>query len=227
MTTLLSRGKPRLIIIFVSLVLITLAAFLPSQRESIRDLTKSFPSFKFTNNDDIGEPEQDLTEAYPSSNTTTTFPSGGESPTTKPNAVIFILLPPSRIHQTLLALRNVEDRFNHRLQYPYVLFTVSGEESQISSTDRLKIDHITNGRTTWAVVPRSMWDPPSWADQDEIDKGLESIGFTMGYRSMCRFYSAFFWKHPALEGYEWFWRLDTDIEFHCDIVGGLSFGCAY
>jgi len=34
---------------------------------------------------------------------------------------------------------------------------------------------------------------------------------------MCRFYSGFFWKHPALQPYDWFWRLDTDVEFHCDI----------
>lgn len=42
--------------------------------------------------------------------------------------------------------------------------------------------------------------------------------FTLNYRSMCRFFSGFFWRHPAITQYEWIWRLDTDIEFHCDVV---------
>jgi len=34
---------------------------------------------------------------------------------------------------------------------------------------------------------------------------------------MCRFYSGWFWRHPALLKYEWLWRLDTDVEFKCDV----------
>ncbi|KIJ37938.1 glycosyltransferase family 15 protein, partial [Sphaerobolus stellatus SS14] len=41
--------------------------------------------------------------------------------------------------------------------------------------------------------------------------------FTLGYRSMCRFFSGFFWRHPAIAKYDWIWRLDSDIRFHCDV----------
>ena len=30
--------------------------------------------------------------------------------------------------------------------------------------------------------------------------------------------TGFFWKHPALTPYDWIWRLDSDIHFHCDLV---------
>jgi Glycolipid 2-alpha-mannosyltransferase len=40
---------------------------------------------------------------------------------------------------------------------------------------------------------------------------------------MCRFYSGFFWRHPAIIQYDWIWRLDSDIVFHCDVVCGLFF----
>lgn len=35
---------------------------------------------------------------------------------------------------------------------------------------------------------------------------------------MCRFFSMFHWKHPALEKYDWIFRLDEGITFHCELV---------
>ncbi|KAG5649786.1 hypothetical protein H0H81_002044 [Sphagnurus paluster] len=135
----------------------------------------------------------------------------------RPNGVIFMLLPPSRVQQATLALRNVEDRFNRRLKYPYVLFMVEGEYEQVTELERERIDHITEGRAQFAQVPKSEWDVPATLDQSLVEASIHNIGFSHGYRAMCRFYSGFFWKHPALKSYDWLWRLDTDIEFHCDI----------
>ncbi|KAJ3969123.1 nucleotide-diphospho-sugar transferase [Lentinula raphanica] len=136
----------------------------------------------------------------------------------RPNGVIFMLVAPSRIHQATLALLNVENRFNRRLQYPYVLFTASEEEhAMINDEERQKIDWITQGRATLAVLTKESWDIPDFYDMARVEDSIHTIGFTSGYRSMCRFYSGFFWKHPALAQYDWLWRLDSDIEFHCDI----------
>ncbi|KAF8074597.1 nucleotide-diphospho-sugar transferase [Lyophyllum atratum] len=135
----------------------------------------------------------------------------------KPKGVILMLLPPSRVHQATLALRNVEDRFNRRLKYPYVLFMVEGEYDQVTELQREKIEHITEGRAKFAEVPKSEWDVPESLDSLLVEASLNKIGFSHGYRAMCRWYSGFYWKHPALAQYDWLWRLDTDIEFHCDL----------
>ncbi|KAG6830256.1 hypothetical protein H0H87_008680, partial [Tephrocybe sp. NHM501043] len=76
-----------------------------------------------------------------------------------------------------MALRNVEDRFNRRLKYPYILFMVEGEYDEVTEVQKERIAHITEGRAKFG----------------------------------------FFWNHPAFRQYDWLWRLDTDIEFHCDI----------
>ncbi|KIJ49679.1 glycosyltransferase family 15 protein [Sphaerobolus stellatus SS14] len=131
----------------------------------------------------------------------------------KPNAVIVMLVSPSRINQALVALRNVEDRFNRRLQYPYVILT----EATITEEIQQKADWITDKRAKFADLPAEMWGPPPFLSQEGIDASLKNIGFSMGYRSMCRFFSGYFWKHPAIAPYEWIWRLDSDIEFHCDV----------
>ncbi|KAJ7579801.1 nucleotide-diphospho-sugar transferase [Mycena floridula] len=134
-----------------------------------------------------------------------------------PKAVIFMLLPPSRVQQAIKALQNVEGRFNRRLKYPYVLFMVEGEHEEVSDVDMKRIEWITEGRATFAAIPHSQWDVPGTLDPDLVEASVNEIGFSRGYRAMCRFYSGFFWKHPALASYDWFWRLDSDIEFHCDV----------
>ncbi|GLB43264.1 putative glycosyltransferase family 15 protein [Lyophyllum shimeji] len=158
----------------------------------------------------------------------------------RPKGVIVMLLPPARLHQAMLTLRNVEERFNRRLKYPYVLFMVEGELEQVTEVQRARIEHITEGRAKFATVLRSQWDLPESLDKSLVEASLQTIGFSHGYRAMCRFYSGelvlpstvmvllrgyvercatpcYFWKHPALVAYDWLWRLDTDIEFHCDV----------
>jgi mannosyltransferase len=69
----------------------------------------------------------------------------------QPNAVILILLSPSRITQAVAALQNVEDRFNRRLKYPIVLFTAEDEVHFITDEVRAKVRWITEGRATFGA----------------------------------------------------------------------------
>ncbi|KAF8990317.1 nucleotide-diphospho-sugar transferase [Cyathus striatus] len=135
----------------------------------------------------------------------------------RPNGVIIMLLAPNRLIQATKALMNAEDRFNRRLKYPYVLFSSEDEVSALTNEIRAKIHYITEGRATFATTTKESWDVPTDLDKARVEASLQNIGFRLGYRSMCRFYSGFFWRHPALAPYDWFWRLDTDIVFHCEV----------
>ena len=42
--------------------------------------------------------------------------------------------------------------------------------------------------------------------------GMES------YHHMCRFYSGFFYKHELLQKYDWYWRVEPEIKYFCDIT---------
>ncbi|CAH6720278.1 hypothetical protein CLIB1444_03S08350 [[Candida] jaroonii] len=37
------------------------------------------------------------------------------------------------------------------------------------------------------------------------------------YRHMCRWYTGFFYKHPLLEKYEYYWRLEPGVRLLCDV----------
>lgn len=34
---------------------------------------------------------------------------------------------------------------------------------------------------------------------------------------MCRYYSGFFFRHPAVSKYEFYWRVEPDVKFFCDL----------
>ena len=42
-------------------------------------------------------------------------------------------------------------------------------------------------------------------------------GHMLSYHSMIRWQSGFFYHHPALASYDWYWRVEPDVHFFCDI----------
>jgi mannosyltransferase len=57
-----------------------------------------------------------------------------------------------------MALLNIEDRFNRRLKYPYVLFLAEDEIGVITDEIRSKINWITEGRASFGtyILPLSL-----------------------------------------------------------------------
>ena len=37
------------------------------------------------------------------------------------------------------------------------------------------------------------------------------------YHFMCRFYSGFFHLHPLLEEFDYYWRMEPDVHYYCDL----------
>jgi alpha 1,2-mannosyltransferase len=42
-------------------------------------------------------------------------------------------------------------------------------------------------------------------------------GDSVSYRNMCRFNSGFFYRHELLSNYDYYWRVEPDVHFHCDV----------
>ena len=39
-------------------------------------------------------------------------------------------------------------------------------------------------------------------------------GWMISYRHMCRWNSGFFYKHPRLKDFDWYWRIEPDVCYH-------------
>ncbi|KAG0265924.1 hypothetical protein DFQ27_000288 [Actinomortierella ambigua] len=87
-----------------------------------------------------------------------------------------MLVRNSDIHSARLTLRQLEDRFNRRYQYPYVFL------NDVPFTNEFQewIRPMSKANMTFATVPKEHW-------------------------------------HEALMPFDYYWRIEPDVEFLCDI----------
>jgi mannosyltransferase len=98
----------------------------------------------------------------------------------------------------------------------------------------------TSASVEWGQISAEDWGFPEWADPAVTKEGIakqgdEAImyGGMESYHHMCRFYSGYvesdeewsqandcrkFYHHELLLKYDWYWRLEPDIKYFCDIT---------
>lgn len=69
------------------------------------------------------------------------------------------------------------------------------------------------------LVPAEHWDLPAWVDPDRLQQSTDEMvaehqkfAGTLTYHQMCRWYSGFFYKHPALAEMDYYWRVEPDVK---------------
>ncbi|KAI8977740.1 glycosyltransferase family 15 protein [Trametes punicea] len=146
--------------------------------------------------------------------------SGGTLLTRRANATILMLARNSDVNDAVKSVRRLEDRFNRKFGYPWVFLN----EEPFSDEFKSRVSNVINGEATFGQIPREHWYQPDWIDEDRARAGREKMvqdniiyGGSVSYRNMCRFNSGFFYRHPLLQQYKWYWRVEPDVHFHCDV----------
>ncbi|CAG8564213.1 268_t:CDS:2 [Paraglomus occultum] len=135
-------------------------------------------------------------------------------------AAIVVLTRNSDLTEILRTMKQFEGRWNRRYNYPYV-FLNDGEFSQRFKD---KTSAATRAKTFYGTIPQEMWSYPSWINQTkaaevraQMAKDQIIYGDSESYRHMCRFYSGFFFHHPLLKKYDYYWRVEPGVKYNCDI----------
>jgi alpha 1,2-mannosyltransferase len=117
-------------------------------------------------------------------------------------------------------VQQIEDRFNHHYNYPYIFLNDEPFTDEFQEHMRA----LTSSHVEFGVVPKEHWSYPPWIDQerarlarDALDQQKVLYGGSESYRHMCRFFSGFFFRHPLLDDYEYYWRIEPNVEYTCDI----------
>ncbi|KAI9820953.1 MAG: alpha-1,2-mannosyltransferase (Kre5) [Thelocarpon impressellum] len=152
------------------------------------------------------------------------FVSGCLEPQTngpRANAAFVVLARNKELEGVLQSVKSIERHFNRWFHYPYVFLN----DGDFNSTFKETITNHTSGSVEFGKIDSSMWGYPPWADQSVAKEGIakqgdEAImyGGMESYHHMCRFYSGFFYKHDLLQKYTWYWRLEPEIKYFCDIT---------
>ncbi|KAF8886687.1 nucleotide-diphospho-sugar transferase [Gymnopilus junonius] len=136
------------------------------------------------------------------------------------NATFLILCRNDQLWDTVHSVREIEDRFNHIYHYPYVFL------NEVPFTDEFKyvLSTIVSSNAEFGLIPHDHWFQPEWIDEERATQSRNAMvaediiyGGSVPYRNMCRFNSGFFFRHPLMQKYKWYWRIEPDVHFHCDI----------
>jgi len=144
-----------------------------------------------------------------------------QTDTPRANAAFVVLARNSEIDGVIQSVKSIERHFNRWYNYPYVFLNDEEFDENFKST----IKRYTSGSVEFGSIPKDMWGFPDWVDKDEAKEAIAKqgdqaimYGGMESYHHMCRFYSGFFYKHKLLEKYEWYWRLEPEIKYFCDIT---------
>ncbi|KAK5221950.1 hypothetical protein LTR47_003207 [Exophiala xenobiotica] len=140
--------------------------------------------------------------------------------TTRPRAALISLVRNEELDGILQSIRQLEYQWNRRYRYPWIFFN----EKPFSDEFMAATSNATDARTEYHVVPREHWSTPTWIDQTRYMDALDYLGtigvgkgHMLSYHSMIRWQSGFFYHHPALSSYTYYWRIEPDVHFFCPI----------
>ena len=71
-------------------------------------------------------------------------------------------------------------------------------------------------------MPVEQWSYPDWINVTKADECRESMkadgvlyGGSLSYRFMCRYNSGFIFRHPLLDKFKYYWRIEPGVHFSC------------
>lgn len=138
------------------------------------------------------------------------------------NAAFVMLARNSELNGVIASLKSLELHFNQWFHYPFVFLN----DEPFSDEFKTAVSEVFSGKAEFGVLDTQIWDfPDDVEDSIELQEWIQSqgdrgimYGSMKSYHKMCRFYSGMFYKHPLVAKYEWYWRVEPDVHFFCDLT---------
>ncbi|KAI0079942.1 glycosyltransferase family 15 protein [Panus rudis PR-1116 ss-1] len=150
----------------------------------------------------------------------TYYNANGTAPGPRAKAAFVILARNSDLQGIAASMKQMEDRFNKKFRYPYVFLN----DDDFTDEFKKRIQTITDAEVKFGKIPPEHWHQPDWIDEEKATKARQEMvehqviyGGSVPYRNMCRFNSGFFYRHELLKEYKYYWRIEPDVTFFCDL----------
>lgn len=135
------------------------------------------------------------------------------------NATLLVVARNSDLEGLVRSVRSMEDHFNHWFHYPWTFLN----DEPFTETFMARISQETESSCEFGTIPKEHWEFPKEVDERWITDALQvqadrnvTYGNQKSYHQMCRFFSGFFFLHPLVTKYKWYWRVEPDVEYFCD-----------
>ncbi|KAJ1831744.1 alpha-1,2-mannosyltransferase ktr1 [Coemansia sp. RSA 2706] len=137
----------------------------------------------------------------------------------KLNAALVALVRNSELQGLRSTVRQLEDRFNWRYHYPYIFLN----DEDFTEEFKEGIRSITESPVYFGKLPKEHWGLSPYVTEEKVKEALERnrdrylYGGSYSYRLMCRYQSGFIYKHPLLKDLDYYWRIEPDVHYYCDL----------
>ncbi|KAH8106979.1 glycosyltransferase family 15 protein [Cristinia sonorae] len=142
------------------------------------------------------------------------------APDRKANAAFVILARNGDLNGISSSVKQMEDRFNRKFHYPYVFLN----EEPFTDDFKKQIQNIVSSKVEFGLIPHDHWFQPDTIDEKKATEARERMvkanviyGGSVPYRNMCRYNSGFFYRHELVQKYRYYWRIEPDVSFFCDL----------
>ncbi|KAI0062269.1 glycosyl transferase [Artomyces pyxidatus] len=139
------------------------------------------------------------------------------------NATFVVLCRNSDLAGIMSSVQQMEDRFNKRYGYPWVFLN----DEPFTEEFKTRLSTLTDAHVSFGTIPKEHWVQPDWIDEERAAQQRKSMSTDMlhfipyagsvSYRNMCRFNSGFFFQHELLQPYRYYWRVEPDVRYFCDL----------
>lgn len=137
------------------------------------------------------------------------------------NAAFVMLARNSEVEAVVKSMQSMERHFNQWFNYPWVFLNNEPFNENFKRT----VKKYTSSKVEFGTIPTDKWNFSEDVDPDEIREHIAGqsdrrimYGFSESYHKMCRFFSGYFYKHELVKKRDWYWRVEPDVEFYCDLT---------
>ncbi|KAK6082208.1 glycolipid 2-alpha-mannosyltransferase [Seiridium cupressi] len=140
----------------------------------------------------------------------------------RPKAAFIALVRNSEEAGMVHSILQVEARFNSRKihRYDWIFFN----DEPFTDSFKAAITNATPSTVHFEQISQEHWQMPDWIDQSRYDVGREFQGgigvgkaWLKSYHLMCRWNSGLFALEQRLKNYDWYWRVEPNVQYTCSI----------
>lgn len=133
----------------------------------------------------------------------------------KINACIMTFIDSEKTDEWLKTMIELEDKFNKRFNYSYLIFTQVDLPLQKKTT----ISILTEGNVEYAVIPDEFWRFPKHIDVKKVKKIFKNMITKSKLDSMykSRYFSGYFFRHELALKYDYYWFIEPNSNLPCNI----------
>ncbi|KAI9293860.1 glycosyltransferase family 15 protein [Neoconidiobolus thromboides FSU 785] len=115
------------------------------------------------------------------------------------------------------SIREIEDRFNSKYNYPYVILS----PKPLSEKTMLLLSYLTKAKLKFGVIPYKHWSIPKDIDRQKARKARKELNVihadSLLFRHHNRYWTGFFFRHELTKEFDYYMKIDGGAQFNCDM----------